>query len=109
MQVSQYQADMCAALGDVNRLLLLYALADAPLNVGELVQRVGLPQPTVSRHLHVLRECGVVYAERQGKSMNYYPSDPRIYAVLDLLRAISSDQMQKKGHAALNAALRPPV
>ena len=109
MQVSQYQADMCAALGDINRLLLLYALADAPLNVGELVQRVGLPQPTVSRHLHVLRESGLVYAERQGKSMYYYPADPRIFAVLDLIRAISSDQMQRQGHAALNASRRPPV
>lgn len=109
MRVSQHQAELCAALGEVNRLLLLYALADAPLSVGELVQRVGLPQPTVSRHLHTLRECGVVHAERQGKSVVYSPSDPRIYAVLDLLRAISTDQMQKQGDAALNATLRPSV
>ena len=109
MQVSQHQAELCAALGDVNRLLLLYALADSPLNVGELVQRLGLPQPTVSRHLHILRECGVVNAERKGKSMVYSPADPRLYAVLDLLRAISTDQMQKQGHAALNATLRPSV
>ncbi len=109
MQVSHHQADICAALGDVNRLLLLYALADSPLSVGELVQRVGLPQPTVSRHLHILRECGVVNAERQGKSMVYSPADSRLYAVLDLLRAIASDQMQQQGHAAQNATLRPSV
>ncbi len=109
MEVSQRQVEMCAALGDVNRLLLLYALADDPQNVGELAARVGLPQPTVSHHLRILRESGVVDAERRGKLMVYFPVDARIFQVLDLLRAISINQMQKQGDAAQSAAPRPTL
>jgi ArsR family transcriptional regulator len=109
MQVTQRQVEMCAALGDVHRLLLLYALADEPHNVGELAQRVGLSQPAVSHHLRILRESGVVDAERRGKQMVYFPLDARIFEVLDLLRAISIDQMQRQGDAAQSAAQRPTV
>ena len=109
MEISRHQADMCAALGDVHRLLLLYALADNAQSVSELVQRVSLSQPAVSRHLRIMRESGVVRAERRGKSIYYCPVDLRIFEVLRLLRAISTDQMQKQGDAAQSAATRPPV
>lgn len=109
MKVSQHQAEICAALGDIHRLLLLYALVDNPKSVGELVQRVGLPQPTVSRHLRILRESGVVSTERHGKAIYYFPTDRRIFEVMDLLRAISTDQMRRQGDAAHQATPRPVV
>jgi ArsR family transcriptional regulator len=109
MEVSQRQVEMCAALGDVNRLLLLYALVDEPKSVGELAQRVGLPQPSVSHHLRILRESGVVDTERRGKLIYYFPVDPRIFEVLDILRAISIRQMQRQGDAAQSAAPRPAL
>ncbi len=109
MQISQRQAEISAALGDVHRLLLLYALEDEAQSVSELVERVGLSQPSVSRHLRILREAGIVCADRRGKSIYYCPADRRIYAVIDLLRAISTDQMQRKGDVAYRAAPRPHV
>ncbi len=109
MEISQRQAALCAALGDYNRLLLLYAMADEPQSVNELVHRVGLSQPTVSRHLRIMRESGIVSAERHGRSILYGLVDQRIIQAMDLLRSVLTEQMQQQGHAAWTAAQRPPI
>lgn len=109
MEISQRQADVCAALSDHNRMLLLYAMAEKPLCVSELVSRVGLSQPAVSRHLRILRESGVVCAERQGKLIYYWPTDRRIVEAMDLLRIVLADQMEQQGNAARSALVHPPV
>jgi ArsR family transcriptional regulator len=109
MEISQRQADMCAALGDVHRLLLVYAVADEPRSVSYLVQRIGLSQPAISRHLRILRECGIVAAERRGRSIYYSPADQRVITAIDELRGILTDQLQKQGTAAARASQRPAV
>ncbi len=109
MEISHRQADVCAALADYHRMMLLYAVADKAQSVSELVRRVGLSQPAVSRHLRIMRESGVVVAERRGKSIFYIVTDRRIIQAMDLLRTSLSEQMQQQSEAAQSAAQRPPV
>ena len=49
-------------LAEPSRRAILGLLADSERSVGELEQQLRLPQPTVSKHLKVLREAGFVYA-----------------------------------------------
>lgn len=109
MEISRRQAAVCAALGDYHRVLLLYAVADEPRSVGDLVQRLGMSQPAVSHHLRILREQKLVMTERRGKSVYYFLADPRIIEAMDLMRAILTEQMHEQGTAATKAASRPPV
>jgi DNA-binding transcriptional ArsR family regulator len=53
------------AVADPTRLALLHSLASAPSTVGELAVLFRLAQPTVSMHVKVLRQCGLVRSERQ--------------------------------------------
>ncbi|MBI5714880.1 MAG: winged helix-turn-helix transcriptional regulator [Chloroflexi bacterium] len=87
-EVNQLHADICSALADPNRILILYALADTPHTVNEIAVEAGLSQPATSRHLKVLRERGLVRAARQGVSVEYSLNDPRIIQALDLLRLV---------------------
>jgi DNA-binding transcriptional ArsR family regulator len=48
------------ALGEPHRVEILDLLRDGERPVGQLVQRLGLSQPTVSKHLRVLKEAGLV-------------------------------------------------
>jgi len=59
------------ALADDVRLRLIRALMTAELSVAELVQVLGLPQSTVSRHLKPLRDCELVETRRDGTSIYY--------------------------------------
>ncbi len=109
MEITQRHAEMCSGLGDFHRILILYALAEKSHNVSELVVRLGLSQPTVSRHLKILRECGAVSAERHGKAVYYRPADPRIIEAMDLLRAVLTDQIRNQGNLASQAKHRPAI
>lgn len=92
-EIMQLEANFCAALSDPSRLLILYALNDAPRNVTELAGELGLNQPTTSRHLKVLRERGLVTTVRTGTTITYHLSDPRLIQALDIMRSIMRERL----------------
>jgi ArsR family transcriptional regulator len=111
-EITQLHADICSALGDPNRILLLYALADQPRTVNDLAAEVGLSQSATSRHLKVLRERGLVHALRQGMRVEYSLNDPHIIQALDLLRLVLRNSiahraslLEKQPHLALQESL----
>ena len=59
------------ALAEPSRRRILDLLRDGERSVGELVERVGLSQPGVSKHLKVLREAGLVRSRTDGKRRWY--------------------------------------
>ncbi len=95
-EINHLHADLCSALADPTRLILLYALSEQPRNVTELTRELNVPQPTVSRHLKVLREGGLVKATRQGTSVQYELTDHRVIDALDLLRSILRERIQHR-------------
>ena len=60
-------------LGDATRLRILRLVAQAPLNVTELVSLVGVAQSSVSHHLGKLKGLGLIREERQA-GYSYYLS-----------------------------------
>ena len=97
-EIIQLQADFCAALSDPTRILILYALNETPRNVTELTNELGLPQPTISRHLKVLRERGLVLTERQGTVITYRLADQRVIQAMDLLRSAMRDRLTQRAN-----------
>ncbi len=92
-EVSQLEADLCFALADPTRILLLYALDEQPRNVTELTQELNITQPTASRHLKILRDRGLVRPNRQGVVIQYELNDKRLIQALDLLRTVLRDRI----------------
>lgn len=82
-------ADLLHVLADESRRRMLVLLDRHDLCVCELVNALGLPQPTVSRHLMVMRDAGVVEQWKEGR-FSFYRIDPKLPAwarqVLDALR-----------------------
>jgi ArsR family transcriptional regulator, nickel/cobalt-responsive transcriptional repressor len=83
------------ALSAPSRVQIVACLLDGPLAVKEITALLGMEQSAVSHQLRVLREAGLVTAERRGKHRVYAISTD---AVRDLLTAA--------GHLA---GLRPPA
>lgn len=54
------------ALGDENRLRILASLDDQEHCVCALAKKLGIPQPTLSHHLKILRDAGLVVGEKSG-------------------------------------------
>jgi DNA-binding transcriptional ArsR family regulator len=77
------------------RLRILEALDDArELSVGELVERVGLPQPSVSNHLACLRWCGFVATRRDHRTVYNRIADPRVSELTAIARSLLEDNAE---------------
>jgi ArsR family transcriptional regulator len=77
-----------AALGDPVRLRLISLLMTAEggeVCACDLVQPVGRSQPTVSHHLKVLRDAGLVTGTRRGANIWYAVEPAQVAAVRDVL------------------------
>jgi ArsR family transcriptional regulator len=66
------------ALADETRQEIMGACCCTWCSVGELVERVGVGQPTVSHHLRVLRQAGLVRSRREGRQIFYQLNQERV-------------------------------
>jgi ArsR family transcriptional regulator len=101
-EINLLHAHVCSALGDPTRLLLLYALHEKPQRVNTLAESLDIPQPTVSRHLAILRQRSLVYSERDGMAVFYSLADPRIIEVLDTMRLVLKDVLDRQANVLSN-------
>jgi ArsR family transcriptional regulator len=85
--IYELQADVLKTLANPRRLEMAHLLADEPMTVGRLAERMAVAQPNVSQHLALMRAAGVVVAERDGREIRYGLSDPDIFAACRLMRA----------------------
>jgi DNA-binding transcriptional ArsR family regulator len=93
-EITELHAQVCSALSDPTRILILYKVAEKPFNVSDLAETLEIPQPTVSRHLKVLRDRRMVVSQRDGQSVFYSLSDRRIIQALDLLREVMASSLE---------------
>ena len=63
--------DFAKAIGDETRQQIMALCCCRRLSVSEIVAQLGVTQPTVSHHLKVLREAGLVKREKHGKNVYY--------------------------------------
>lgn len=68
------------ALADGTRQEILQLLEEQPYAVGEIVAKFDLSQPTISRHLSVLKEADLVVDQRRGQNVIYRLNDSALAA-----------------------------
>ena len=77
------------ALSDPKRLCVLESLAAGEVSVGDLSTRVGCQVPNMSQHLSVLRSAGLVTTRREGSTVYYRLTDPRVLEAYRLIQTIA--------------------
>lgn len=93
-EVTLLHERVCSAMGDPTRIMILYLLSEGEMYVNDIAESLEQPQSTISRHLKILRERGLVETERQGTAVLYSLADRRIIEALDLMRSILNDQVR---------------
>ena len=68
------------SLADGTRQEILQLLEEQPHSVGEIVAKFDLSQPTISRHLSVLKEAELVIDQRRGQNVIYRLNDAALAA-----------------------------
>jgi DNA-binding transcriptional ArsR family regulator len=84
------------ALSDPTRLEILGFLRAGEKCVCEIVPYVGLIQPVVSRHLKILKDCGMVRDRKDGTRRLYSITEPKISEIIDAATPGLLDLLSKR-------------
>lgn len=97
-ELTLLHSNICQALGDPKRIQILYALHDEPRHVSALADALDMPQPTVSRHLRVLRQRSLVLTQRDGPAVYYRLATPQIIIILDKMRVLLRESLDRQSN-----------
>jgi ArsR family transcriptional regulator, virulence genes transcriptional regulator len=75
--------------------MILNVLRDGERSVTDVVSDLGIGQANVSQHLALLRQRGLVRSRRQGASIYYSLSTPKIMQACDLVRDLLLEQLER--------------
>lgn len=107
LELHDLHARLCKAIADPKRLMIINVLRDGPMTVGELAVDLELSQSNTSQHLAILRERGVVEANKDGLNVYYSLTNKKVVKAIDMLREVLVDQLDDQsrlGKAATRAA-----
>src|SRR3954451_6036834 len=86
--IYEVQADVLRMLAHPRRLEMLHVLAEGPMEVGRIAERLGVSQPNARQHLALLRAAGLVLVERNGREVRYELADPEVMTACAIMRGV---------------------
>lgn len=87
------------ALADENRIRILLRLREGECNVTTLTEDLSLAQASISKHLAVLRDVGLVQATRQGTQAIYRVRDESVFEMCEIVCSGVVRHLQKEDAA----------
>lgn len=109
-------SDVFNAIAEPRRRQIVELLARrGALTVGALVVTLGLPQPSVSKHLGVLRQVGLVAVKKQGKERVYSLDAEKLKTVHDWVKAFEGlwshqlDRIKERAERRAREQTEPPT
>lgn len=94
--IFEIQADLCRCMSSTTRIEIVHVLRDGPQRVSEIARITGHPQATISRHLGVLRNGGIVIAHRHAQDVVYQIANPKIVSICDLMREVLVEEASRR-------------
>lgn len=88
------------ALGDENRIKILDALRTGEKCACSILEKLAIGQSTLSHHMKILRDCGLVNGREEGKWTYYSLCPEKLAQAMDLLKklSVSSGSPEEKEH-----------
>jgi DNA-binding transcriptional ArsR family regulator len=91
--IYQVKAEFFKTLGHPARIRVLEVLRDGECSVGELIPAVGIEPSHLSQQLGILRRANILQVRKQGATVRYSVTDPRIFDLLEVARAILTSSL----------------
>jgi ArsR family transcriptional regulator len=92
-RIYKMHSEICKVFTSPVRAEILHILRNGKKTVSELVEITGHAQPNISQHLHLMKEKKIVKTERQGNSVYYILTNPKISKAFDIIEEILQDQL----------------
>ena len=86
--IYQVKADFFKTLGHPARIRILEVLRDGECSVAELLPEVGLEASHLSQQLGIMRRARILQSRKEGTSVIYTVTDPRLFDLLEVAKSI---------------------
>ncbi|MCD4777170.1 MAG: metalloregulator ArsR/SmtB family transcription factor [Candidatus Aegiribacteria sp.] len=93
----QKRAEILRAMANAARLVIVERLSSGDRTVGELTEMVNLDISTVSRHLLILRNAGIVSSRRDGNKMIYNLRTPCVLNFINCVEQVIAHENEEQG------------
>ena len=93
-QLYELHASICQTLANPKRLEIIDLLRDGEKSATEIIEAMGISQANLSQHLTVMRQKGIVVPRREGVSVYYRLSNPKIIKACDLMRQVLLEHLE---------------
>ena len=81
-------SEMLKALAHPARLKMVAGLVKNECNVGRIQKVLALPQSTISRHLRILKNAGIIKGRKEGTKICYRVVDKRARKIVEIIKGI---------------------
>jgi len=88
-------ANICKTFTSPIRIMIMDELQHGEQTVSRLEQAIEIRQAALSQHLAVLRDKGIVTTRREGQSVYYRISNPKILDACRLMREVLLEQIEE--------------
>ena len=82
-------ARVLKVMGDPNRIKIIELLRDGEHCQCDIIPFIGQSQPTVSRHLNMLEENGILMSRKDGVKVIYRIADPSVLRIVELAASLA--------------------
>lgn len=96
-QVYELHAEICKVFSHAKRLQIVNTLRQGEMTVSELVEKTGISMANLSQHLAMMKSRRILSARREGNSIYYRISNPKMLNAFDTLREVLFEQIEADG------------
>lgn len=94
--IFEIQAELCRCMSSALRIEIVHILRSGPQRVSEIARLTGQPPASISRNLAVLRNGGVVIAQRHAQDVIYQIANLKIVSICDLMREVLIEEASRR-------------
>jgi ArsR family transcriptional regulator len=96
-QIFEAHAELCRAIANPKRLMIIDLLSRSEMTVGGLARTIDASSSTVSQHLRLLRDREIVEVRRDGKEAYYRLANPDMVEACRIIRGFLLERMKQQG------------
>ena len=94
-QIYQLHAQVCKALAHGIRIEIIDLLQDKEMGFGEIFEKTGIAKSSLSQHLSVMVEKGILIQRKEGLNSYYRVSTDKVSKACQLMREVLIEKLEK--------------
>lgn len=104
LECARQQAEICKVFGNANRILILWALGDRELSVGDIAEAIDSSLQNTSQHLRLMKDKGILVSRKESHSVYYHVADHMLLEGCRLLQYAPDGQPGKFARSHLTVS-----